>query len=292
MAAIDYLHQFERALDYIEQNLQNRITVADAAKAAAYSYSHFHRVFEAIVGETIGAYIRSRRLSKAAEELLYTDKRIIDIAFSLRFESHEAFSRAFKSLYKVSPIQYRKNGIDTVIGRKFTLDSDLLTKRQQMQLQPKILILPDMELIGIRFPVCLKKNKTRDMWTVFHQKIKDALINTSVNQYCFYEAHRDCTYDAFNLHTMTTAFIGVERKYVDKLPEGLEIKYFIGGKYACFTHVGTVSTLLETYRYIWGTWIPYNKVELSIRDDIEITTERFLGENNEKSEVDIYVPIK
>jgi AraC family transcriptional regulator len=62
----------------------------EVADAAGYSYYHFHRIFEAALGETVGNYIRSRRLCRAAGELLYTDKKILDMrsAISLILRKH------------------------------------------------------------------------------------------------------------------------------------------------------------------------------------------------------------
>ena len=104
---MNYLEQLEKAVIFIENNLSEDIRVDEAAGAAGYSYYHFHRIFEALLGETAGNYIRSRRLRRAADELLYTDKRILDIAVYYRFESQEAFSRSFKKAFKVSPGTYR-----------------------------------------------------------------------------------------------------------------------------------------------------------------------------------------
>ncbi len=64
------------------------------------------------------------------------------------------------------------------------------------------------------------------------------------------------------------------------------------GKYVVFTHKGSIHKLQETYEYIWGTWIPFSKVELDMRDDFELYDEGFKGANNHLSEIDIYIPIK
>ncbi|MHA6529171.1 helix-turn-helix domain-containing protein [Paenibacillus sp. BAC0078] len=290
---MEYFEQIEHALEFIEQNLKNEITAPDVAGAAAYSYFHFHRVFETAVGETVGGYIRSRRLSKAAEELLYTDKRIIEIALSFRFESHEAFSRAFKKLYKVTPMQYRINKIDTIIGRKAALGSDALLHRQGVSLQPEIVMVPDMHLVGTRFPVSIEENSSIEMWPVFNNRIHE-IRNRVQNsaRYCIYEAHEKCDYDSFDAQAATTAFIGVAATPHASIPDGMVLKKFRGGKYAHFIHTGTTASLLYTYQYIWGSWIPYNKIELAVRDDIECFTERFKGAVDETSETDIYIPIK
>lgn len=102
---------------YIENNLHENITVNDVAKETGYSYYHLTRLFKSMFGESVGSYIK-KTISKQYKELLYSDKKVIDIAIGSGFESSEAFSRAFKSIYKVSPIEYRKNRIDVFVGKK------------------------------------------------------------------------------------------------------------------------------------------------------------------------------
>lgn len=109
---MDYLKALERAILYIENHLGEDLKAEDAACAAGYSYYHFTRQFNALLGENVGSYIRKRRLTKASKELLYTDKRILDIALDCGFESSESFSRAFKAMYRQSPVTYRKNRLD------------------------------------------------------------------------------------------------------------------------------------------------------------------------------------
>ena len=72
---------------YIENHLGDPLTVEEVARHAGYSYYHLTRVFSALLGESVGSYIKKRRLSNGARELLYTDRRIIDIAISHGFES-------------------------------------------------------------------------------------------------------------------------------------------------------------------------------------------------------------
>lgn len=79
---MDYLEQLEKAIEFIENNINEDIKVDEVAGVVGYSYYHFHRIFEAVLGETAGNYIRSRRLARAANDLLYTDRRILDIAVS------------------------------------------------------------------------------------------------------------------------------------------------------------------------------------------------------------------
>ena len=76
------------------------------------------------------------------------------------------------------------------------------------------------------------------------------------------------------------------------MPKGVDVKIIPGGRYAVFTHKGTVATLLKTYDYIWGSWVLFTKEKLDEREDFEIYDKRFLGADNVDSQIDIYIPVK
>lgn len=94
-------------IDYIERNLQDPLTLDTIATEFSYSKYYFHRMFKSSVGYNLHDYIRKRRLVNASKLLIFTDEKVIDIAFSYQFRSHEAFTRAFQSMYSMSPTQYR-----------------------------------------------------------------------------------------------------------------------------------------------------------------------------------------
>lgn len=77
------------------------------ASQVGFSKYHFHRVFRKYVGQSLNTYIRYRKLTSSAYLLLHSDERILDIALHYGFESQEAFTRAFKSVYSLPPAAYR-----------------------------------------------------------------------------------------------------------------------------------------------------------------------------------------
>ena len=70
----------KESIEYIEDNLDNKIELKELADKAFLSKYHFHRVFHSVVGEPVAEYIRKRRLKEAASELVTTDNKIVDIA--------------------------------------------------------------------------------------------------------------------------------------------------------------------------------------------------------------------
>ena len=107
---MNYLNELKRAIDYIEKNLDKDINFEIVAKEVGMSAFYFHRIFSAVIGISPTTYIRNRRLTVAAQEISKNNENILDIALKYGFESHEAFSRAFKSFHGVVPKLAKANG--------------------------------------------------------------------------------------------------------------------------------------------------------------------------------------
>lgn len=101
----------KKVVDYIEENLEEEINLDKIAKNAGYSKFYLNRVFTEQTGLTIHKYLKNRRLSAAAEKLVRTDKTITQIAFEAGYDSQQAFSFAFKQVYRYPPKGYRNMGI-------------------------------------------------------------------------------------------------------------------------------------------------------------------------------------
>jgi AraC-like DNA-binding protein len=98
-----------RMKDCIEAHTAEPVTLHMLAAAAQYSPWHAERIFKELEGKTPFEYLRAARLSRAAEELLNPDAKVIDVAFDYVFDSHEGFTRAFTRQFGVSPQKYSRS---------------------------------------------------------------------------------------------------------------------------------------------------------------------------------------
>ncbi len=98
----------ETVIDFIENNLDGKLDLDTVATATHYSKYHLHRIFTDTVGMTIHDYVIRRQLTEAAKLLVFSEKSIIEIAFICGYESQQAFTTAFKSMYKIPPAEYRE----------------------------------------------------------------------------------------------------------------------------------------------------------------------------------------
>lgn len=119
----------QKTIEYIENSLQAELSLENIARFAGFSKFHYHRIFHKEVGVTVLEYIRYRRIANAANMLLYTDEKIIDIALYYRFETQESFTRSFKKYYDLPPGQYRK------LVSKLTLQKEEMTMKNEQLLK-------------------------------------------------------------------------------------------------------------------------------------------------------------
>ena len=102
--------QIQLAIDLIEKDLTSGVTATDAARSAGMSLRSLHRYFPSLTGYTFGEYARKRRLSEARDLLTANDVSILAVAIESGYDSHEAFTRAFKSEFGVTPSKLRTQG--------------------------------------------------------------------------------------------------------------------------------------------------------------------------------------
>ena len=105
----DYIKRINKALAFIDANLHTELSLEIISKTSFYSPFHLHRIFKAITGETLNAYITRKRIERSA--ILLLQKRelpIAEIAQLNGFKSDSVFSRTFKKIYGQSPKEFRK----------------------------------------------------------------------------------------------------------------------------------------------------------------------------------------
>lgn len=124
------LKRIQNSIDYIENNLNEKINLEHITDNAYTSKYHYLRIFHSVVGVPIMEYIRKRRLSEAAKELRESNVKVLDIALKYQFSSPEAFSRAFKAMFAVSPTVYRKMEAKACGFEKVNITSEMYIKNK------------------------------------------------------------------------------------------------------------------------------------------------------------------
>lgn len=108
---MEWIDQLNKAIGYIELHLKEKQDYEEAAKICCCSLSKFQQIFLLSTGVTLSEYVRYRRMTIAAHELINTDIKVLDLALMLDYDSPEAFTRAYQSFHGVPPSVTRKTGV-------------------------------------------------------------------------------------------------------------------------------------------------------------------------------------
>ena len=129
---MEWLNKMNNAIDYIEANIIEKVNYIQAANIACCSLSRFQNMFLFITDITPAEYVRRRRMTLSANELINSNVKIIDLSFKFGYESPAAFTRSFKAFHGLSPSEVRtqKKYIDyprisfqiKIIGGHFAMD--------------------------------------------------------------------------------------------------------------------------------------------------------------------------
>ncbi|HOU83577.1 MAG TPA: AraC family transcriptional regulator [Spirochaetota bacterium] len=280
------------AIKFMDNNLTRKITSEQIAFHSTYSVYHFSRVFIDLTGMSPGEYLRRRRLTQAAKDILYGNKEIMQTALDYQFSTQEGFTRAFKDYFGITPGRCRLSRND--ISNKFVTElsaqkiTDSFTKAI---LSPTIKEIGEIKLAGISI-FTKDKNEIKEAWRIFLKSI-GKIRNCSF----FSEA---CSNHGFGLECYNDDFFesgkffympSVQIDSFDDLPVEMSLKIIPPSKYAVFTHKGIPSAISETITAAYEKWIPESGYKADRSYDFEFYDDRFKPDS-EDSEIDIYIPIK
>jgi AraC family transcriptional regulator len=116
----EYTARVNRVIDYIEANISQDLSLKELADVAHFSPYHFHRIFRAMVGETLNDFIQRVRIERAASKLVQNPgQTVTEIAFECGFSGSSAFAREFRNVFGMSASSWRaKTTLNTAISAK------------------------------------------------------------------------------------------------------------------------------------------------------------------------------
>jgi AraC family transcriptional regulator len=106
----DHAECIEAVMRYIHAHISEPLDRETLAEVASFSVPHFHRVFTAHVGESAVSYVRRLRLDRAGRKLRMGAVDITEVALAAGYDTHAAFSKAFKQQFGLSPSEFRQLG--------------------------------------------------------------------------------------------------------------------------------------------------------------------------------------
>ena len=268
---MEWIRSIQRAIDYIEEHITEETDMEEIARQAYSSPFHFQRVFSILCGYTVGDYVRMRRLSMAAEEIMQ-GTRVIDAALKYGYDAPESFTRAFTRFHGVTPTEV-KHGANVKSFSRLSLKL-ILTGGTTMDYR--------IEKPGSFKILCKRKQvhkpqdalATGDISEFWDECRKDGSISTICS--CFPEDHKlkGLLGVCFSADMEANKFpygIGVE--YDGRpVPEGLEVVEIPSCTFAVFGCKGKMPDVFaETYKRICTEFFPQSsKYEYAEGIELEV----------------------
>ncbi|MDD2237751.1 MAG: AraC family transcriptional regulator [Kiritimatiellae bacterium] len=245
----DYQERINRVCIFIQEHLAEPMRLADLAACACFSPFHFHRIFLAHTGETLNAHIRRLRLERAAQHLLHSSNAITDIALDAGYETPSAFNKAFAQHFNCTPSHFRKaENNHLLLQQRMVI---VQTRKEIKPMKPELKTTEPTQVLYVR-----KTGKYSDSAMQAWQALcafagPKGLLGPGVD--CIGISHDDpCITPEDKLRYDACITMKAEVQ-----PEGeAGVQTIPGGRYAIFMHKGSYDTLLETYGFIFGQWLP------------------------------------
>lgn len=293
----------QRAVENVVLNLDHALDLQALARRAALSPFHFHRVFRGIAGETPLELHRRLRIERAAWQLLQTDLPVTGIALSAGYETHESFTRAFRSHYDCSPSEFRQSRHSDARAcvRSFQIE---LTARSGIHFQPERSHAPRIELIRGEgnMEVSIKNLPELRVATVLHvgpyARISEAfarlgaiageagLASRASAMLALYHDDPETT-PASELRSEAALVIDSAAT----IPAGLREQKLPAGRYASTTHVGPYEQLGDAWARFMGQWLPRSGERMSDGTSFELYRNTPADVPAEQLETELYIPL-
>ena len=169
------LENMNLALAYIEDNLTEEIDFRQVERLALCSEYHFRRVFSFLAGITLSEYIRRRRLTLAAFDLIHDNARVIDTAIKYGYHAPDSFGRAFYGLHGVTPTEARQAGRPLKAFPRMTFQ---MTVQGASEMNYRIVEKEGFAIVGLMRRVPLIYEGVNPHIAAMSRELNDELIRT------------------------------------------------------------------------------------------------------------------
>ena len=273
----------QKALWFIESHLADALTLDEIASVGGVSRFHMVRAFAAATGLSVMRYVRARRLSEAARALASGAPDILALALDADYGSHEAFTRAFRDHFGVTPEAVRSSTrLDNLqLQEPITMDSTVIDNLRPPRYETgKPLLIAGL---GERYNHEDGGAGIPGLWQRFHQSVANipGRIGPVAYGVC---CNGD---DAGNFDYIA----GVEVSDFSDLPREFSSVRIPEQKYAVFTHAEHISTVRRTINTIWNQWLPASGLKAADAPNFERYDETF-DPITGNGGLEIWVPVR
>ncbi len=258
----------QKALWFAESHFREPITLEDIAQTCHVSAFHLTRGFAATMGLSLMRYVRARRLTAAALQLANGADNILDVALDVGYGSHEAFTRAFKELFALTPEQVRAQGhlnnislMEAIVMNTATIPT---------------LTAPRFETLGATLFAgtvarydCEAPVGIPDQWQRFQPWLGNIANQVSNAAYgVCYNFDEEGNFDYM---------CAVAVKDTRDLPKEFQTLQTVEQKYVVFRHENHVANIRATFSAIWSQWFPTSGYQAAKAPTLERYGPEFSG---------------
>lgn len=239
----NYAARIGRVVDYLHDHLEDKLNLDLLADVAAMSRWHWHRIYTAMQGETVAATLRRLRLGRAADRLANSNADIGEIAWRAGYTTAEAFGRAFKQSYGMTPGVYRERGSHTLF--KVATHASNATG-----FPVEIVTLPAMHYASLAHRGSYMLI-SRAFERLFAVAAPAGLVTRQSRMIGIYYDDPDAV-ETDDLRSAACIAVADDAT----LPLGLETVDSGGGSFAKLSYKGPYADMRNAYRWLMGVWLP------------------------------------
>lgn len=279
---MDWLERLNSAINYIEEHIESEIDMKKVAGIAGCSSYHFQRMFAYMANVPLSEYIRRRRMSLAAAELLDENNKIIDVALKYGYDSPTAFTRAFKNIHGVAPSKVRDQ--ETVM-KAYPPIHFQITIKGESEMNYRIVKKEAFKIIGVSMP--LEKEIEKNFQIVPQMWGKASVDGTIPTLASMMNS------DIKGLLGVSCCGDAEEWKYYIAVASTLETpqqfeEYEVpAATWAIFSGEGTNTSMQELEARIVKEWLPTSGYEYGNAPDIEV----YLNSDPENAVYEVWIPV-
>lgn len=284
---MDWIKNLNRALEFIENNIEKELNNEMIAKEAYSSNFHFYRVFNIITGKTLGEYIKERRLTLASQDIIGKKMKIIDVALKYGYNEPGAFTKAFKRFHGVTPTQAinTNHNLKATPPLKFFIDV-----KGEDQMDYRIEKKEKFTVIGASLSTTGKDGENYKAIPKFWQeKSKDGTIDELL-PHLKEKGLLGICYD-FDMKTENFKYMVAAEgdKTSGKITDKLEIPELT---WAIFPGKGKMPDALQVlWKKIYQEWFPATNYVVNPGPELELYLSEEPDENGNE-EFEVWVPVK
>jgi AraC family transcriptional regulator len=280
-----YVERFNSVFDYIEQHLDENLSIDSLSAVANFSRFHFQRQFSAYVGVSVTRYIQLLRLRKASYQLVFSENRqIIDIGLEAGFENPESFSRAFKKQFGQTPSQFRKKPAWQPWNERMQLPE----RDRRKTVKVEIVKFEETRIAVLEH--CGAPERILESVKVFIDWRKQSGLSPVATSRTFGIPYSDPA------NTPSESFrfdiCGEIDSEVPSNPQGIMMKRIPGGRCATVRHIGSTDRISESIYPIYRDWLPESGEELRDFPVFFHYLKRVPDVPEHEQVTDVYLPLK